>query len=517
MKKQKETGTGAAFYEWNKTYWNEGGNRPKNGGAIYFENTTEEFMPLMLGKFLTAKGIQSTHPLKIIALRNKVGRRFARIYDSFGMGYYELCTHIPFLTLIRSMWSSFCFLIRMLLGRDITRACCHGVRIGDLIYDHIIRVGNRLTIGRTINLREIKFVLRGYLYANVCKKMYRECPPVYFVAGDIIYLQGILVRFALKYGAQVINVTTGKETFAIEPNMVRSAYRIYSTDYYSRIVDRQIKAGLPHGWEEKVLAFLGQTYQGIGDWNTEKAYKGKVIEEGKTVLEKIGIRNQKKNIFIMPHCFSDAPHCAKEALYRDYYVWYEETLRIIAKIDNVNWIVKEHPSSGAYGEENVSKKLFEKYRSGHMYWFPNEYSTAVVGQIADAVVTVRGTAGMEMSCQGIRCILAGHAWYSNKGFTFEPRTIPEYERLLANLDHIKRLSDEETRLARRTMFGAFVFWDKVEDAYAVLSDDAYQNFRKHPSMQECIEKEYLRRLMELGGQEAMKDSYYYIWGQRYDK
>lgn len=219
----------------------------------------------------------------------------------------------------------------------------------------------------------------------------------------------------------------------------------------------------------------------------------------------------------MPHCFSDAPHCAEWSLYRDYYVWYEETLKIISKIDNVNWIVKEHPSSDAYGEKNVSKSLFEKYRSEHMHWFPDEYSTATVAALADAVVTVRGTVGMEMSCQGIRCVLSGHAYYAGKGFTYEPQSIPEYVRLLGNLDKVERLSEEEMMLARKTMFCAFSFLDGIDDEYVALSDEMYQRYRKQPSAIEEIENQYMERLTELCERTDMKDSYCFVWGKQHDE
>lgn len=517
MKKRKDTGTRSEFFRWNKSYWDRDHLPPDSDKAIYLENATEEFMPLMFCKFLTAKGLQSAHSLRIIAMRNKVSEEYGQMYDSFGMESCSVCAHIPVVLLINSLWGSLCFLIRMLLGKDITKVCVHGVTIGDLIYDHIIRVGKRLTIGRIVTLREIKFVLRGYIYAYMCEKKYRESPPAYFVAGDTIYLQGILVRFAYQCGARILHVATGRKTFEFEEDLAADGYCLFSIDLNRRIVENEIRKGLAPGWEDIVDVYLKKIYQGIGDWNTERAYKGKLVEERETVLEKIGIRNQKKNIFIMPHCFSDAPHCAKESLYRDYYIWYEETLKIIAKIDNVNWIVKEHPSSGAYGEENVSKNLFEKYRSDSMHWLPNEYSTAVVAMLADAVVTVRGTAGMEMSCQGIRCILAGDAYYSDMGFTFEPRSIAEYERLLANLDQVERLSDEEIELARRTMYCTFLFLEKVEDEYAALYDDAYQEWRRHPSEKEKIERECLERLMELSAQKDMRNSYYYMWGKQYDK
>ena len=63
-----------------------------------------------------------------------------------------------------------------------------------------------------------------------------------------------------------------------------------------------------------------------------------------------------------------------------------------------------------YGESDEVQKLFEKYKSDYMFYFPEEYSGELVKELADVIVTVQGTAGYEYTCFGIPVVLTDILW-----------------------------------------------------------------------------------------------------------
>ena len=75
------------------------------------------------------------------------------------------------------------------------------------------------------------------------------------------------------------------------------------------------------------------------------------------LLRKIGLReNEQRPIaFLMPHAFSDACHSSGPLLFRDYYQWTVKTIQYIKNIQDVCWIIKPHPSSFMYGEEDIEQ------------------------------------------------------------------------------------------------------------------------------------------------------------------
>lgn len=505
------------FVKENKKIWKDKSYKNTEKG-IYFENITESYYPLMMGKFLTAKGLQSRFKSEIFAFQYKIGKEYRAVCNSFGIKPIGIFKNIKLLDICSALVHATILYFKNLMGMDFLKYIYKDVLIGDLIYDHIIRIGNKCTIGRSLGLQDISVIMKGFLIANLCERTYIEKPPVYFVAGDLIYLNGIMVRFALKHKAKIAVATTGKKSYIYPEEKIFKNYKILPVDLNRSIVENRLKEEFEIGWEDKVEQYLQNIYRGIGDWNTENAYKNKLAGKKQEVLQKIGIRNKKKNIVIMPHCFSDAPHCASVSLYKDYYVWLVETLEIISQIKNINWIIKEHPCNASYGEEGIVGRLYDKYRKEkNIYWLPNEYSTIVVPEIADAIMTVRGTAGIEMSCQGIRCVVAGLSFYSGGPFVYNPKSVKEYECTLRNLDKVTHLTEEEILCARKTLFAAFDYLLPIQEAYQELSRNFYEDFRKdNSSAAQNIEK-YFGALLELNQRRPITESYWYQWGRKNGK
>ena len=92
----------------------------------------------------------------------------------------------------------------------------------------------------------------------------------------------------------------------------------------------------------------------------------------------------------------------------------------------------------------------------HIRCAPPDLHTASLHSIVDAIVTVRGTAGLEFAAIGVPPIITGEGPYSGHGFTIEPKTVEEYVTTLTNFGKIKPLSQEAQAKARIFTYLHFV-------------------------------------------------------------
>jgi CDP-glycerol glycerophosphotransferase (TagB/SpsB family) len=82
-----------------------------------------------------------------------------------------------------------------------------------------------------------------------------------------------------------------------------------------------------------------------------------------------------------------------------------------------------------------------------------DLSTYSLFEIADYVVTVRGTVGIEAALFGIPVVTAGTGRYAGRGFTLDSTTREQYLEKLANLETYPRLSAGQIELAERFAYG----------------------------------------------------------------
>ena len=227
---------------------------------------------------------------------------------------------------------------------------------------------------------------------------------------------------------------------------------------------------------------FGIKFRGEGNKDTVCAFADKKIITSEELKKEMGLNSRYKNIIIMCHCFSDNAHSCDELIFDDYYIWLEETLKIIKEIKDVNWIVRAHPTRKLYGESDEVRKLFEQYKSEYMFYFPEEYSGELVKDLADAIVTVGGTAGYEYTCFGIPVVLAGKPFYSGYGSTIDAKTKEEYKEILCNIGKLEKLNERQINIAKELYYYREGLFD-VTDPFEMIFFKNYQGFLKDRNME----------------------------------
>jgi hypothetical protein len=139
-------------------------------------------------------------------------------------------------------------------------------------------------------------------------------------------------------------------------------------------------------------------------------------------------------LFVAPHVFSDAVHMDGSQIFRDYLDWFRNTVDAIQDAPSALWITKEHPLADDYGEQDLVAGVLEKHdRKSRVRLLDPRTSPSAIVAASDAVITVRGTVGLEFGAHGKIALLAGSARYSHLGFTISPRSKEEYFSALKSL------------------------------------------------------------------------------------
>jgi hypothetical protein len=183
----------------------------------------------------------------------------------------------------------------------------------------------------------------------------------------------------------------------------------------------------------------------------------------KEIYELLNIDGTKKVILICSHVMWDDP-IIYTSLYRDYYCWLVETAKIANDIEDVIWVVKAHPGEmdtlGRTTDQTpiraidilktMSLKSHIRYLDSGLKF--NNYSLM---QVVDAVVTVRGTIGVEYASIGTPVIAAGTGAYTCADIAITCKTIEEYKERLKNIGKLEKLSSDT--IERAHLFAYFYF------------------------------------------------------------
>ncbi len=400
----------------------------------------------------------------IVLMNNKKNISNRKIFESFGIANFIYIDHTLIsnpLILIKSIAKTIKEGGRLLLKRHyyddfISNFHVNGVEIGENVYDFFIRNNHCYKNPRNFKLHFLKILFKALLYFYTCDFLIKKHDIACVLVNDWYYPEiGLpLARIAARKGLPVFcsffSITTNrnytrrlgssKDVFRSPLHPPKDFFQI-SEKYQCEIlttVDKYLKK-----------RFKGETLY----IDAVDAFKDKAQCSRDELCRALSLDMNKKIVFIMPHAFSDANHVYKKLLFRDFHQWFIETINFISKIRNVNWIIKPHPCSYLYQEDrHYIQSIIEEHNAPFLKLAPENFSTSSVFDIADTLVTVNGTAGLEGACMGLKPVLAGKAVYSDIGLSYDPKTQSEYFEILSTLDQVERLDELMVAKAKRLLY-----------------------------------------------------------------
>ena len=169
-------------------------------------------------------------------------------------------------------------------------------------------------------------------------------------------------------------------------------------------------------------------------------------------------KNKKIVTVFLPYMIDGVYQNGRKKLFLDNYTWIIETLKIIKRLKNVNWIIKEHPQETRYNTKSDYKLILMEISKNnpHIKACPKNINPFSLTRFTDIALTCNGSPGLEYQSFGIPAIIAEKSYYSHFGFPNTPKNIFEYKKLLNKIHLVKNPKKNQIEKAKIILFVSYI-------------------------------------------------------------
>jgi hypothetical protein len=200
--------------------------------------------------------------------------------------------------------------------------------------------------------------------------------------------------------------------------------------------------------------------------------QGKLSISLETLCAKFDWDSAKPVIAVFASVWFDNPHTFGMTAFRDFHDWLESTINVACKFNGVNWLFKPHPAENWYGGVKL-KDMLPALLPSHVRIADEEWSGTSLRDCLQGIVTLHGTAGIEMAAMGKPVLVASQGWYGDVGFVVWPRTRQAYLETLATRWWEGLDLEKASCLAQ--IFAGFYFCKPAGGTGISLRDDSEQH------------------------------------------
>lgn len=430
-----------------------------------------------------------------VLLPDRKDPRWERLFRSFGVEkfYYLSDRKRSLLAVARNTCRAAKLLLSAKSIPKLLKLKHEGFDIGTIVYDTYLRSTGYGSMER-MNLAGFRILVRILGHHDYLEKLFRSQTFSILVQSERQFVPGaVLCQTALCNEVEVISRGGGPQSFTLQ--------RYASMDDVQRNTHRHEKRIFDH-----IMANKREDAVRIGAEIIEKRFQGDSAKDDipdaafafkkgaervsrSELCKRFGWEENKPIVAVMANMLTDGVFTNRWRLFQDNLVWLRETLTCIRDLDHVNWLVKGHPSDKKNRVKTPTSGECARIAGGlpHVRYMPEDVTNVSLPGILDAVLTGHGSAGIEYSCFGIPCVIAGESLYSGRGFVHEPQTQEEYFSILRRIETLKRLDAEQIERAKLFTyvylvlskvncdlvppFSVFADWDEAQlwaDATALL-------------------------------------------------
>ena len=437
------------FARLNAPFWKSEVPQKKKGKILYFTRSFYPYTVVAVVPFL--KHLAKKYSKKII-IASEPGiydENAMKVYESYGIDGHVIVGRIPFFMQLYFLFWALKFWLLGKRGDDVLKLRYHGVPFGEDVYDAIIRKNEKLYTIEKIELRHAYDIMRCLFHMYAAEKLFKNSDYDMFVYSDCDYELSGYPKMAMKYGVRIwqdggASITEHKE---------RKHYKVINGGFITKYEYNKAKEALS---ESDIEMFLKAHFAGADvTYLDRKAYYEKKEYDKVELYKILHVQDtDRKNILVAAHAFSDTPHYGFHMIYRDYFIWLMETVKLLSQNKQVNVFVKEHPTAYLYGEEGSVTYYISKYQYHNVYVLPSDFNTISAFSIMDAVVTCQGTIGLEATIWGLPVFTASHGYYSGFGIGYSSKSIREYEKKMLNITSYSPPDLESKNIAKLLLYVA---------------------------------------------------------------
>ena len=211
--------------------------------------------------------------------------------------------------------------------------------------------------------------------------------------------------------------------------------------------------------------------------------EGKVDITRESLCAMYGWDEAKPIIAVFASVWFDNPHTFGMTEFRDFHEWLNSTSLVACESTHVNWLFKPHPSENWYGGVKL-REMLPKVLPSHVRIAQDDWDGARLRDCLHGIVTLHGTAGVEMAAVGKPVLAAVRGWYGDVGFVIRPISRQAYFDALAKSWWENFDLDEARRIAQ--IFAGYYFCKPAGNISITLPDDSMQH-RLYPKLKGILE------------------------------
>ena len=333
-------------------------------------------------------------------------------------------------------------------GKSILTITIDGVVVGPHIYDYLLTKCAVSSIDK-VSLKMRLLIILELTYYFSAKRIIEAAENPLVLLPDNAYRQGMIFELCKKSSLECL-AGVSMTAFSIYFYKSNGDYDNHCRTPSSKLIDRVVG---DVEFKNNATAYLDSRTKGEGQQHDViRAYSSqKKNVSSKSLIDSMSLCTDKPIVLVASHIFRDAPHAYPNALFNDYTDWLVQTCTALSKNKNVNFVVKEHPSTELYNEDGeVERVLRDIGLQNHL--ISSDINTVSLMNVVDVLVTCGGTAGMEFACFGVPSVLAANPPYSKLGFTHNSISIDEYLCKLEDCHNFDRLNSQERDIALCSLY-----------------------------------------------------------------
>lgn len=431
--------------EANKAYWFNKKTVTQGDEWIYvYHGMSEAHFDWAVHENIIAKGLQEKINLPIASVIDGSGRVLpAGLDESFGIAD---SVHLFYSQYINEqagkkiLETARAFAKATYKDKDkLLQLEYRGIRLGDALYDYLLLKNWQYDVLSfecfDISMEQYTDYIRDALsMIDHTFEFFSQRRPAYVITTEKLQLKRLFGDIARTFGAkEIIVLTNWPEGLVQISSEGEPAKRVLLSDC--------IRGAIEH-------------HMGTSKVRPEKADDLFVMESqaqsaAHDLRAQLGILNQNRNVFIFPHAFIDVPRETYDLYFHhDYLEWFLKTIETIKQIPEVNWIIKDHPMTGYYKQNDYIRKVFMENKTPNMYWCDSNVSGNGIKEIADCVVTCGGEAALEYWAYGVPTVTTAKTFFSHEGISYNLKSREEYEHTLRNIAMLAKPSEESAAKAQ---------------------------------------------------------------------